>query len=83
VGPIAARSAARQAATVTSTLAREVQRGALGEAEHLSGAIIGEGLRLGVPTPAHERAMGLLRRLAATPGGNAGRPELAAVLLQR
>ena len=91
IGALAARSAAKQAATVSSTLAREVARGELGEADHLSGAIIREGARLGVPTPAHMRAMDVLRRIAAHggsegsggAGARGGRPGLARELLQR
>ena len=83
VGRIAAGSAARQSAGVQSTLSREVGRGELGEAECLSGAIIREGARVGVPTPAHARAMEVLRRLAATPGGGGGGLGCAAELLQR
>jgi len=78
-----ARAAAWRAATVASTLAREVSRGDLGEAEHLCGEIAREGARAGVRTPVHERAMDLLRRVAAAPGGNGGRPELAGELLLR
>jgi len=65
IGAIAARSAARQAATVSSTLGREVLRGELGEADHLCGAIIRQGARLGVPTPAHSRAMEVLRKVVS------------------
>jgi len=68
---------------VESTLARQVRSGSIGEADHLSGAIIREGERLGVPTPAHLRAMDVLQRIAAHPGGAGGRPEFAAELLQR
>jgi 2-dehydropantoate 2-reductase len=80
---VAARIAAWQARSVASTLSREVGRGDLGEAEHLSGAIAREGARLGVPTPAHSRVMIVLRRIAAEPGGLGGRPELARELVQR
>src|SRR4029077_8520639 len=66
---IAARSAARQAGAVASTLAREVHRGDVGEADHLCGAIVREGARVAVPTPTHSRAMDMLRRIARTPRG--------------
>ena len=83
VRAIAAYAAAWQARTVSSTLAREIGRGELGEAEHLCGAIATEGARVGVPTPAHERAMDVLRRISRAPGGNGGRPDLARQLMQR
>lgn len=79
---IAAYAASRQARTVSSTLAREIGRGELGEAEHLCGAITTEGARVGVPTPAHERAMELLRQISNAPGGQGGRPDLARQLIQ-
>lgn len=82
VRAIAAYAAAWQARTVSSTLAREIGRGELGEAEHLCGAIATAGARVGVPTPAHERAMDVLRRISRTPGGNGGRPDLARQLMQ-
>jgi ketopantoate reductase len=78
----AARAAAHQARRVSSTLSREIRRGDVGEAEHLCGAIILEGARLGMETPAHCRAMDVLRQVAAEPGGNGGRPELASMLIQ-
>lgn len=80
---VAARAAARQARAVASTLSREIQRGDLGEADHLCGAIAREGVRVGVATPGHLRAMDILRRIAGEPGGNGGRPELARELVQR
>ncbi|MBC7770958.1 MAG: hypothetical protein H7210_00550 [Pyrinomonadaceae bacterium] len=73
VGLLASKLAGRQASAVTSTLAREVHRGELGEAEYLSGAIALEGARLGVPTPMHIKAMILLRRMAATPASGTRR----------
>lgn len=82
VWAIAAYAASWQARTVSSTLAREIGRGELGEAEHLCGAIATEGARVGVPTPAHERAMALLRQISSAPGGQGGRPDLARQLIQ-
>jgi 2-dehydropantoate 2-reductase len=82
VRSFAARAAARQARSVASTLSRDIRRGELGEAEHLCGAIVREGARLGVATPAHTTAMEILRLIAAEPGGNGGRPELARRLVQ-
>ena len=82
VRAIAAYAASWQARTVSSTLAREIGRGELGEAEHLCGAIASEGARVGVQTPAHERAMELLRQISRAPGGQGGRPDLARQLLQ-
>ncbi len=78
----AARAAAWQARAVVSTLARELGRGELGEADHLCGAIASEGARVGVPTPAHDRAMEVLRRIAGAPGCTGGRPEFARELVQ-
>ena len=83
VRAFAAYAAAWQARRVASTLAREIGRGELGEAEHLCGAIASEGARVGVPTPAHERAMDVLRRISRAPGGNGGRPDLVQQLMQR
>jgi ketopantoate reductase len=80
---VAARAAARQARAVASTLSREIRRGDLGEADHLCGAIVREGVRVGVATPGHIRALDILRRIAGEPGGNGGRPELARELVQR
>ena len=82
VRAIAAYAASWQARGVSSTLAREIGRGELGEAEHLCGAITTEGARVGVPTPAHERAMDLLRQISSAPGGHGGRPDLARQLIQ-
>ncbi len=82
VNVLAARAAGWQARAVGSTLSREIVRGDLGEAEYLCGAIASEGARVGVPTPAHDCAMNLLRRIAGQPGGNGGRPELARELVQ-
>lgn len=83
VRAVAAYVASKQARCVSSTLAREIVRGELGEAAHLCGAIATEGARLGVATPAHTRAMDVLRQISGTPGGNGGRPDLARQLLQR
>ncbi len=80
---MAARVAGWQSRQVGSTLSREIRRGELGEAEHLCGAIVLEGARVGMPTPAHSMAMEVLRLIAAEPGGNGGRPELARRLIQR
>ncbi len=82
VRAIAAYAAAWQARSVSSTLAREIDRGELGEAEHLCGAIASVGARVGVPTPAHERAMDLLRQISRAPGGQGGYPDLARQLIQ-
>lgn len=82
VRAVAAYVASKQARCVSSTLAREIVRGELGEAAHLCGAIATEGARLGVATPAHVRAMDVLRQISGTPGGNGGRPDLAGQLLQ-
>ena len=82
VRAIAAYAASWQARRVSSTLAREINRGELGEAEHLCGAISTEGARVGVSTPAHERAMDLLRQISRAPGGRGGRPDLAQHLIQ-
>ncbi len=81
VRAIAAYGAAWQARRVSSTLAREISRGELGEAVHLCGAITTEGARVGVLTPAHERAMELLRQISRDPGGRGGRPDLAQLLI--
>jgi 2-dehydropantoate 2-reductase len=75
LGGLAARAAARQAREVASTLAREVSRGDPGEAEHLCGAIAREGTRVGVPTPAHARALELLRRIASRSGSRSAQPD--------
>lgn len=76
---IAARAAAKQARDIASTLSRELKRGTLGEAEYLGGAIIREGQRLGVATPAHDRAMHVLRVIAAE--GRGGAPHRAGELI--
>lgn len=77
VGALAAWAAARRARAVASTLSREVAGGAIGEADHLCGAIARQGASVAVATPLHERAMVLLRRAAAEGGG---RRSLAAEL---
>jgi 2-dehydropantoate 2-reductase len=82
VAGIAAKSAGRQAASVGSTLAGEVRRGECGEANFLCGAIIREGAKLGVPTPAHERAMQVIARIVAGGSLGGGRAEFADDLLQ-
>lgn len=79
VGMFAARVAAWQARSVQSTLAREIARGELGEADQLSGAIIHQGEAIRVPTPVHTRALEVLRRVARDGGG--GRPALARELI--
>jgi 2-dehydropantoate 2-reductase len=78
-GRLAARLASRQARAVESTLAREIARGELGEADQLSGAIIRQGAIVGVATPAHSRALDLLHRLARS--GRCGQPDLACELV--
>ncbi len=79
VGTLAAHVAGRQAQCIESTLAREIARGELGEADQLNGAIVRQGAAVGIATPAHTRALELLRRLAFEGGG--GRPDLARELI--
>ncbi|MGH7130719.1 MAG: ketopantoate reductase family protein [Phycisphaerales bacterium] len=78
VGAFAARVAAWQARSVQSTLAREIARGELGEADQLSGAIIHQGMAVRVPTPVHTRALEVLHRVAR---GGGGRPALVRELI--
>lgn len=76
LGGIARRVAAKQSRGIQSTLSRELARGELGEAEYLSGAIIREGARVGVQTPAHRRVMDVLAEIAREGrGGSAARLE--------
>lgn len=76
---VSAKIASWQARAVESTLARELARGDVGEADQLCGAIVRQGARAGVPTPAHARALEVLGEIARE--GRGGRPELAARLL--
>lgn len=76
---LAARIASVQARAVQSTLARELARGQIGEADYLSGAIVRQGATVGVPTPAHARALEVLHEVAA--GARGGRLEFAARLI--
>lgn len=77
---IASTIAGVQARSVQSTLAREIARGELGEADQLSGAIMRQGATVGVATPAHTRVLEVLGRLARAGGG--GRPALASELMR-
>jgi 2-dehydropantoate 2-reductase len=79
VGVLAARVAGWQARSVQSTLAREIARGELGEADQLGGAIIRQGAAVGLATPAHTRILEVLRSLARAGGG--GRPGLTRELI--
>ena len=66
---IASTIAGIQAKAVQSTLAREITRGDLGEADQFSGAIVRQGAAVGVATPAHTRVLGVLGRLVRAGGG--------------
>lgn len=78
---IASKAAAKQAKDIASTLSRELQRGQLGEADFLCGAIAREGRARGVATPGHDRVMAVLTRIASQPGGGGGKPEFARDLI--
>ncbi len=78
---IASMAAAKQAKDIASTLSRELQRGQLGEADYLCGAIAREGRAQGVATPGHDRVMAVLTRIASQPSGGGGKPEFARDLL--
>lgn len=79
LGTFASRIAAHQARAVESTLAREIARGEIGEADQLCGTIVRQGLHVNVKTPAHIRALEVLGRLARE--GIPGKPEYVRELL--